>query len=790
MDQRPHRKELPSLLPYLNGGENRVALSLTCRHAPASQGSYPFCIANCPDAVSTLFEGEIVTDAGSVVRKVFLLVQREQYRITEDELWPVTNPDVEKAWQDAFSLYQRRGDPPCILLSAQSCGEGEFKELAPLFYCRATERYFHPPCPRCGDLLQLCKDDLILASSGLRPYSSSLKRYLFCPQCSGGRGADFYTYELDSTEPATVMDRWALISQFALLGQVGATSTPFPCPGCSENQSCYTTGKAGGRIVPFSFYPFYLLIFDSYSVNAVDFLPLLGGASFADVAARLETNRQIGRINCLTRLQQIAEAPTSLFPASDDRYFLEVLYLKLTFLADVLNKILSGAGAEIHPDLRVAIDKIWVNLSEKGEQLPLLWNFKTGIIDLAEPAREKWSVRVPGTGTLFYLGLLWFYTLLANKKVCGGEVISAVKDGVAKGTLPRPLDALFQPEQIFFDPQGKAVHRKWLPLWESALDLGQVLLESSTCGQKWTGDDFLSRLLSVRESVKTAMFAGGAAVGETAATGAPEGESVAADEEMRSILQGIARRWRQGAEKEKEKTPAKEGRSREEMETVIMSAVAGGKPSASAPQGDEVTSTVVLRPSSGAAPPPEEETVTLARSEGARGREADRSAEVVSDDVLAKTVAGPGAGKAPRTPEEEILAATVALSGAVKAAPLDGESAAGAGPVPRAKEPPHTREEDLLAETVVLSSPADAAPAAQHGAGEDPEAVREKMGRDMGQSGRAAGEEPLPETVDLSGGSSPEGRQERHPAEEEDLLATTVVIPPKKKRTGTEGTER
>ena len=202
------------------------------------------------------------------------------------------------------------------------------------------EVFFHPPCPICGLPLRLCRDDQLLVNAGLQSYSSSTYRYLYCGSCSTLGDSRFYAYERDHASPPTLQDRWELIRSFASPGVGSDPGTSFPCAHCPERDRCFGPDfAAGSRIVPFSFYPFHLLIFDAFTLNSRDFLSLVAGASPDEVEKRLHPLRDRARIECLADIRRDNPSGETLFPVTDERSFLEVLYLKLSFLDDVLRQV-------------------------------------------------------------------------------------------------------------------------------------------------------------------------------------------------------------------------------------------------------------------------------------------------------------------------------------------------------------------------------------------------------------------------------------------------------------------
>lgn len=202
-----------------------------------------------------------MTDGGTTIKDVLLLLQKDEYGFIDDSLCMFTNLDIEKAWQQAFSSYLKEGKGNLFLFSKQMSQAGSLARMDPLFFCERTDLFFSPLCPVCGSPLEQCEDDGLLTLIGLKPYTRSLKRYLFCEACSNQDRLRFYSYETDGTEPGGVENRFGLIKRFGSLLHFAEEIADFPCRACQFQGECYgTEQKVVSSIVPFAFYPFYMLI--------------------------------------------------------------------------------------------------------------------------------------------------------------------------------------------------------------------------------------------------------------------------------------------------------------------------------------------------------------------------------------------------------------------------------------------------------------------------------------------------------------------------------------------------
>ncbi|MDH4265427.1 MAG: hypothetical protein OEW45_07290 [Deltaproteobacteria bacterium] len=553
----------PSLWTYLNPNQNNFTLKISLTTQDSStleKTSFPFLVLTDSDPLSRLLEAKFITAAGNEVKKVFLLIQRDQYLLAQDDFWPLNNKDIYSSWQKAFSFHAaKKEDGSFVILHPVNQKEG-LLPWQPLFFCKAKELYFHPVCPQCGFELNQCEDDAVLARSGLQAHSTSLKRYLFCPSCFSGGKSDFYAYAVDNFDPPALKDRFNLIKEFGKLDKNRQPADLFPCLDCPDHPGCYGPNfLALSRIVPFSFYPFFMFIFEAMSLNAKDFLSLLSGSTFEEIQTRLQAGRDLGRIACLKLLQQDSLAkPIHLFDG-DERYFLEVFYLKLSFLNEVLRSLFSEGGFYEHPQMRFSVDRIWVKPAVSGNFLPSFWNFKIQIMDIHRNFQENRSFpKLPQTDGLYFLGQLWFYTFLVNKKQNISDIYSAlskVVDRVFSGSLVSFIEGppAFFPENIFWNPEGKAVRKMYQPLWEKALSLGCLLMQCSLKQDSpWSPEVFFQQLESLREEVKGNLFREGPAQEEK--------EILPVHQAILKILEKVLRKWQMEVESAPE----------ESMETIIL----------------------------------------------------------------------------------------------------------------------------------------------------------------------------------------------------------------------------
>ncbi|MGA1842661.1 MAG: hypothetical protein ACMUIU_18755 [bacterium] len=610
--------DLPSLYLYLglDGANFCLRFSLISEEQSVLEKSpYPFLLISDSDPLTRMVEARFVSDDGSEIKKLFLLFQRDQYLIVKDELRPVTNKNIYEFWQNAYLFYSNKKDRySFITLTSQIDQAGRLIPFRSLFFCKKTRAFFHPPCPECGFPLGQCYDDEILNNSGLLAYSTSLKRYLYCPFCFKSKGkSNFYVYDLEGSDPPTLKNRWELIKAFGSLVEKSEgierdyQIENFPCLKCPYNNNCYGPhDEVTSKIVPFSFYPFYMFIFESMSLNTIDFLALVSGASLEELEARLYKKQESGRIHCLKRLKQDFEGSSSqqkvFFPIKkDERSFLEVLYLKLSFLGELIRDIFlsgaeSGSDALKHPDMGLSLDHIWIKLPDLHGLLPLFWDFSIRHLDIVkridvmgESNHVSSFANIHHSKSLYFLSMVLFNALLVNKEQDMSKI------NLSLGKLLKTPDTsdtspfakilregsiqTFSPNNIFWDPADKTVTETWHILWEKALGLGWELLNASlNPAHNWGMEGFCQKLDALRDEVKNGMFqekpgyAEKAHSAETMEEVKGQQEESMENEAIHNILMKIHDKWLKEIKAQPPLPEAKKVvREQEPGETVIIS---------------------------------------------------------------------------------------------------------------------------------------------------------------------------------------------------------------------------
>ena len=731
---------LPSLIHYLdsNDAEFYLKLSLNSLNGSAINETHsPFLAIDESDPLALILEASVVSNAGSKIKDVFLLIQKGDYRLPNDEVWPANNPDVDQAWQNLFSfLTASREHDSIIILKDQVGDNGKLLPWQSLFYCTHRQIFFQPSCPQCGFSIQICHDEDLLSGMDLQPYSTSLKRYLFCPNCLDALGeSDFYVHSLADSDPEIVKDHKDLIRGFGQLARIETEHASIPCIGCAHFQECYETQHLSTtRIVPVCFYPFFMMVLDAQSIQVRDFLPLLAGADVNDVADRFEANGQMGRLKLLRRFEQENSQKSLFFFDKHGQFFLEVLHLKLSLLGEMARIVFSGLDRFAYPGLGLSMDKIWVTTAEQSNMLPALWNFKLNVMGIGGDSTQAFLTHKSSPlYALSFLGFNWFCVLLANST----QDFSKIHAEIAKvvENLPSEDDfgpelalkihnlALSSPANIFWNPVQKTFDQSCAALWARSLDLGVLLIQGSMNEtSQFSQTKFWQDYEQLRTDINKALFMPRSAGVSTS----PSDDNKAIHE----ILLNIAAKWQStvqsvpsGAEEISADLPMEDQK--------IVQAVAD------LPEDVVIKETVMLSADDFRGEPPSSEVeedhvpeTVMVKAEHAAPAETPTPASQPADDIPETVIFAHG------TPKEET------------------------------PSPVESRENDIP-ETVIIS-PKE--PSASHSSSE------EKRPADAGNS------KLTEQSISNAPGETPVEKTQASAKEKDDDIPETVIFDPTKKR--------
>ncbi|BBO73283.1 hypothetical protein DSCW_07000 [Desulfosarcina widdelii] len=593
----------PSLMDSLDTGDHGLVLDLAApeESAPSIGGNGTF---------SKRIFTHIYTSCRDSVGSVVLLMQRSNYEPPRTMV-PLNNTLLDVAWQNALEFHRHvDSSNGLILLKDQVNTEGQLRAFSPLFFCRHTKKWFHPVCPQCGLALTLCRDDALLAERGLPGYTDSLERFLYCKTCAKISPASpffvpFKGYDL----PDIVKDQQALILQYDQLLATLPEDAALPCRGCPDVDACYgSSALVVKRIEPVAFFPFYMMMFPAPTCGAEDFIRMISGGAEAAIQGEGAVAGPIGENRFLYQDKQ--------------RQFLEVLYLKLTFLSQVVFHLMADGRSEKIQEFDFSLDSIGVDLIAPGAGLPAFWNFNARILDSVGSFKASpFAPALPETPVLHFMAAVWFQTLLVNSGQKAEAVFLEIGKFVDKWNLDTENGALagglqdhegmFSAKQIYWEPLEKSIPQQWNSFWEQALSLGFQLTHAGLkAGAPWDSSRFKESLETLRSDVKREMFS-------VSIVEPPAEDRFPKSDRMEEVLSRILDKWQAQAmvPKDRENTGLAPEIPDDEATVVFTPPDADApEPTIDTPQQKEAQSTMPPEP-----PPPAddwnddiEETVVLA----------------------------------------------------------------------------------------------------------------------------------------------------------------------------------
>ncbi len=341
----------------------------------------------------------------------------------------------------------------------------------------------------------------------------------------------------------------------------------------------------------------------------------------------------------------------------DERLFYEILYIKLSFIEKIIDKISDSIDLVKYPDLGFSTENIWIRLFPAYNGLPVLWNFRVELI-------EKQSVKNNNFGKIFppdppgyafsFLGAIWLFTLGINHKTDPGicreriEKLFKLIGGHENNSYLSLLDdkeSVFRPENIFFTPDNRAVPEKIKEYWEKSFEMACNLLSPLYDAPVSEIKDYIKKLKhEIRCEMLNQAFL-------------PKFPPENKDKAILKILKTIENKWMVF---EKDSIEKSADEPEDMMETVILSRESLG-------QDDEMPETVILSSPKGALEAEDDdmpETVVLSSPKKALEAEGDDMPETVvlsspkgaleaEDDEMPETVVLSSPKKALETEDDD-----------------------------------------------------------------------------------------------------------------------------------------
>ena len=478
----------------------------------------PFLVLNDDDPMFRLIGANILTPAKSKIQSVCLMVQKDLIQASHDGFQSLQNEAVVDAWQSVFDFYAMMDQPTKLILHKEHISDsGRLLPMASLFYCKLQNRFFHPPCPTCLQQLQLCIDDDLLQKGDLQRYATSLKRYLYCPTCCHqNENMSFYVPSKEGGQREQIKDLSQLLAGYGhIFDTKDKVKVNIPCSDCNERSACYRSKDlVGSRIIPFSFYPFFMLMFPAVTLNARDSLMLISGASAMDLRDRYAADPDPGKTPYFSSVIKRFGSRPILFMDKDDALFLEILYLKLSFLSNLFQSCFPNFMPDEYPDLELSLSRVWIKVVDPDAFHPLMWNFKVSFLGVGPCTTGTLEIRNQlKSRPLYDIGTIWFYALLVNQSqdadtvsrgigqtledLSGEHINSGNLDLIRTGFLN------LTPENIFWNPEKRSVNQTLAPFWDQSLELGMSLLKGNmTLDSNGSIHAFYISLEKLRSDVK------------------------------------------------------------------------------------------------------------------------------------------------------------------------------------------------------------------------------------------------------------------------------------------------
>jgi len=516
-------KELQSLIPWLTPENSKIYLKFPLRkgnEGHLKEASLPFPIIDSSIPIFRIINARLASTGDELFKNLFLLVENDDYNLSRAELFGITNDKIDLVWESLRNFYYKNKVKYFELNEIEQREETNI--FRSLFYCKTKNIYFHPLCPSCGHVLEQCDSDEIAKLLRVSPITTSLKRYLYCPDCLASLGiSQVFVKNKDQDDPAFVKDCSALICEWSGLIGRNELIEKFPCVACSSAGECYGENRLSSkRLVPFSFFNFHLFAFEAAALHLLDFLPFISGASTAEVIAGLHPMRDAYRIEKLETFFSENRGRNPLFFSNPQRNFYEILYLKLAVIGQLAKKVFPEKATPLHPELCLSLKNIWINTCDYDDLLPFWWSFSIHPAGFTLVQTEPKNLKSPLFPIAIHNFAVNFFTiLLLNKKQDSRTIRNALLEAVEKYSQEISFKSecssengdmqAFAAENLFWNPTSIGLPSDIQQLWNEVMNLGWRLLRSSyQLAPVMTEAEFLSALQSLSGKIRGYLFSG------------------------------------------------------------------------------------------------------------------------------------------------------------------------------------------------------------------------------------------------------------------------------------------
>lgn len=383
-----------SIEPVLGACHGGVRIGLA---KGGSDPQQPFVVLH-EGRFSRIHLAEVGVDRGAQLLRFALKVRSDAYGMrTKGAGRALTNVDVDDLWAREVTAHAALRVPH---VASTVPVPPALLESPPLTYCSKIDRFFHPVCAVTGAVLSVCKDDELLASGGLLPYTQDCWRYLHggrpdapsrtfyrVPGANAERPRDGFVVRLGNQ---LFRDWGRLVHADPADPAATRAAEALPCMRCEHRSSCHPDAAASGRVPAedhlraVTFYDFRAIALELQDFDYDELCVLLGGGDVKDAQSLAAS---AGRRTLIAeRARALGSGPQWLFASDPQRFPREVLHCKLSAFLDVCDGLRAVHTALDRPHLGVAPSNVMARLAEAGGA-PARWCFRTSLIDLGSPLR-------------------------------------------------------------------------------------------------------------------------------------------------------------------------------------------------------------------------------------------------------------------------------------------------------------------------------------------------------------------------------------------------------------------